>query len=209
MFRCVKPTWSLFLGCLIFSFALHGVTQPNINSYYPLRIYGTNLYDFSEVIRDVMAGKPTTNSQKFFVTGKVKEISANSVTIEGVGPLRFRRLNFTEDLTGLIKAEPTDVTIELGAYIALSKTSRLKYRPEQSISHWKIKNMKASHLERAEKVRVFAYPVQDAYDFDFGKPFSNNWNDYTQYIKVTPRGLVVVPIPKFTNSVVETPKTNR
>lgn len=183
------------IGCLFLLFlsGWNGLSQTTL-ARFPYRLYGTNLYDFTEVIRNV--DHPNAYLQSFIVRGRLTKLSHGIATVEQVTEMRFRRYELRRDFfTGQVFAAPTGKVFDLGYFMSLTPEERAFYRPEKTIKEIRIKHAEPLVTNLTDKVVVVAYPIKEKNcSFDFGKPFTGNWKDYSQYIRVTAQGLKVTPI---------------
>lgn len=158
------------------SFSVNGSGNPEseISTYTPLRIFGSNVYDFTPVIQKVipvihkvLPGSPSP----YFIRGSVQAVTAEGASIAMKGFF----------VTGGL---PTSANILNGSarvvnYIDAEATYFVKCPPGTFVP--------------TESVSLFAWPLGKKV-FDYGKPFKGSLTGRTVF-RVTEGGLVPVHYP--------------
>lgn len=176
-----------------------------IQKYVPLRLYGTNLYDFTPVIAFPSRGVPTPGAEKYFLSGRVgseKDGGVEIITavITRYQPIEKGPISPTNSFTiASIKQAPTQNTgiISAAEYLALSPAAQTNYRAIKITEGTILMNC-PPELLRDGRFDGFALPFYSSKDpkvlrYDFGLPFTGNKADYKAIFKVTPSGIKRVP----------------
>lgn len=172
----------LWIGILAVAGTLFAQLPPvtqQVYSYTPLRLMGTNVYDFTQVIQGALNGEPSC--QAYFIHGTVESarafqgMSALTLVQRAVGKPRsayvYRGVpnleyaspgTLLESLAAARLAKNSGGEITLGHYLAMAPSMRANYElvqlqpPVESIV---VKDLPVALRKRGAVVEFFALPV--------------------------------------------------
>lgn len=210
----------LALGATTPTFGQLPAVSAEVYRHVPLRLFGTNLYDFAPIIQDVVNGKPT--AQNYFVTGIVTQIKIEGlpspVVIErSVGKPYFAfvggSINAGSDTGDLLTAlaassiaEKNGGKVSLGQYMSMSPRMRENYQLIQDSESVIVSNCPEEYRREGLNVAMVAMPmgkynpqnqsldVKGLPYYNFGKKFDGKISDFKIFFRITSKGIVSVKL---------------
>jgi hypothetical protein len=179
---------------LLSSFAVGGQAQTFAD--HPLRKVGTNVYDFTSLIRQLQ--RDSTTETPFLVIGRVVSTAVNHIEIERKTGSRFEvrspKASWSRDAGSgdlLVMASALRMSgsngISAGQYMSFSPQMRQYFEPASDYIRVNVTNA-PGHLTRGMQVQLLALPISGG-RFDYGEPFSGDPKDFNTFL-VTAQGFV-------------------
>ena len=187
--------------------------SPAVYRYAPLRTFGTNLYDFSEVIRSVLKGHPNPNYciRGLTMQTNVAGVPGSMIVRRAVGTPGYvmhlssnQVANSDEVLLGLAAvalARSTNGMIPSAQYLQLPPGVQKLFEWFQPTEDVLIANLPKEFLHTNRNVQLFALPLgqykpKDArfgpegiLYYDFGERCSGDPSRFATLFRVTPSGI--------------------
>jgi Sel1 repeat len=178
---------------------------------YPLRRFGTNIFDFTPVIGSVERGE-VTNSP-YLVVGQVLQVAGNCAHIVHQTDVRFRYRG--PDAYQLQQARPGDLLvmaaaagmsgtngISIGHYLNMSPEMRENFERVIQYKRVMVTNCPTAHQIRGKNVQFYAMPAgkytfvdasgqaQTIPFYDYGQPFIGEVSTNSRVFLVTRAAIV-------------------
>lgn len=185
----------------------------SLGSFAPWRLFGTNLFDFTDVAVVKSRNLHPDWVGDYWAQGEVAAVLDSGVyVIQDLG-VRYKYapseavLDYgnTSDLLNMAVAgrlARRDGTIGIGHYLALSPSGRLNYQPIRAYHSFVVTNCPAHLRRKGASIRVIVLRAGQATvrlkdggtsiveRYDFGEPFRGDLDQHPSYFKVTPIGVL-------------------
>jgi hypothetical protein len=192
------------------------VLTPEVYRYAPLRVVGTNLYDFSEAIQNVLQGHPDPNYciRGLTIRTNVLGVPGSMIVRRAAGAPGYVLRNSSNEvsnpeeltvaLAAISLARTTNGIISAARYAGLPPAVQTNFEWFQPTEEVLIANLPKEFLQIGRKVQLFALPLgrykpkDEAFGpdgvlyFDYGERFSGELGHFSTLFRVTPSGLFMV-----------------
>lgn len=183
------------------------VSTSEVEAYTPMRVIGTNVFDFSPVIRAWLQSEDP-RAKRYLVLGTVKEVISGTAHVvreytsyQFCPPPGFVNYATSRDLLRLAGASSLASKGEMsaGQLLAMDPSMRMMFEPVEVQAHYYLTNYPQALSLVGKPITVFAWPVRSksgkSSEFDFGRPYNPKTAESARLIKVSPDDLTSSSLP--------------